>query len=214
MSTKPGQLHTVHCPDSLLAWLAVHGECWESVDFAWQHPQFAEFPPEIMTNLGHARRLSCVRHGASLLYNLMLAELAGREPLRDEFREGFAQWSDEFEADIRPELAEWDLGELWRVVRRVNPRLSPNARRFCERWVHIVAASHPAWQVADHRQARRLVRERELQLKGGRARLSNPAARANWGESSGLTRLDYRWSVAQDIIMDILRGLAGEQPDA
>ena len=56
----------------LLAWLVEHGRP-SDVTFAWEHPDLADFPPEIGHDLSQARMLSAVMQGAALLYNLLLA---------------------------------------------------------------------------------------------------------------------------------------------
>jgi hypothetical protein len=59
--------------------------------------------------------------------------------------------------------------------------------------------------VADDPALRALVKEREIHLKRGRARLANPSALDAWRGGSGLVRLDYRWGVAQQLLGDIYR---------
>jgi hypothetical protein len=75
--------------DSLLAHLALHCTPVE-VDFPWEHPDRATFPATHGELLMHAQRFSRAMHGAAILYNLLLAHLAGQEELHDEHRERFA----------------------------------------------------------------------------------------------------------------------------
>ena len=60
-------------PDSLLTHLAKagrHADC----DFVWEHPDYMAFPGSSRRLIKHAEAFSAVMHGATLLYNLMLAE--------------------------------------------------------------------------------------------------------------------------------------------
>ena len=56
--------------------------------------------------------------------------------------------------------------------------------------------------------ARQLVRERERELKGQRARLQNRQALLLWRGDAGSRQMDFRWAVAQTIVNDILDGLS------
>ena len=57
--------------------------------------------------------------------------------------------------------------------------------------------------------ATKLITTRERQIKGGRARLVNQAALDRWSGRSGLSRLDYRWSVARRHLQRPLRREVG-----
>lgn len=64
-----------HCRESLLTFLVQNSRSIiGGVPFAWEHPQYIEFPQSIREKLEHARNFSEIMHGAALLYNLMLAE--------------------------------------------------------------------------------------------------------------------------------------------
>jgi hypothetical protein len=62
--------------------------------------------------------------------------------------------------------------------------------------------------------AERLIRDRELAIKGQRARLHNRRALELWSGAAGTAQLTYRWPVAQQIILDIIHGLSEEAGDA
>ena len=51
--------------------------------------------------------------------------------------------------------------------------------------------------------ARALVRAREMQLKGGRSRFSNATALNQWRGAAGLSRMDYRWGTVRRFIRDL-----------
>ena len=60
----------------------------------------------------------------------------------------------------------------------------------------------------DQRVAHELIEQRESQLKGKLARLTNANARERWNENSGTAQMDYRWGVTRDLLKDIFDGLA------
>ena len=60
----------------------------------------------------------------------------------------------------------------------------------------------------------RLVREREVQLKRGRARLTNPRRLELWGGRSGTGRMAYRWGATKVLLKDIFDGLERSEGDA
>ncbi|GIL34006.1 DUF6361 family protein [Phycicoccus sp. DTK01] len=184
------------CPTSLLAWLALH-EDDVSIDYVWQHPAAAQFPEHARHLVDHARRFHHAIFGSALLYNLLVAEKRGDAQLVDAFREYLDDWEDE----IRSEQVfdGWDCTHLWSTLTRLNPRLRVATRMFVDAWLDRAQQRH----VADDASARDLVRDREVRIKGGRARLANPAALETWSEAAGLARLDYRWGVASRHLDDI-----------
>jgi hypothetical protein len=67
------------CSGSLLAELVAHRQRYGDVPFAWQHKHCTALPPKLRELLDHSQNFSEVMHGASLLYNLILAEQAHRK---------------------------------------------------------------------------------------------------------------------------------------
>lgn len=188
---------------SLLAFLAVHGRSWSSTEYAWIHPQLADFPTEIRRQLEHARLFSTVMHGAALLYNLLLAELRVSDELVAHYRGRLEEWAARLE-QMRSDVAAWDLLAFWSLVMGAGARVHPYSRSFVESWVGLVRAVDNALLLADRDDARRLIGERERQLKRTQARLGNPRALELWGGGSGTAALDFRWGVSQRILLDIV----------
>ena len=62
--------------------------------------------------------------------------------------------------------------------------------------------------VADDPSLRTLVTERELRLKGARARLANPNRLREWTPGVGVGRMDFRWVRVRQFMLDLHRGLA------
>ena len=69
-------------PDSLLAFLVDRDHGGASPTFPWLHPRFGDLPSALQAQLRHARNFSETIHGASLLYNLMLADARGLEEFK------------------------------------------------------------------------------------------------------------------------------------
>lgn len=199
-----------HAPGTLLAFLVDHSRPFEEVDFPWQHPQFGEFPDHSREQLGHARNFSEVIHGAALLYNLMLAELDEAEGWVEDYTARLMEWAGQLEARRRW-LADWDRGDFWNAVRSRGAHIPLRIQRFVDRWLDLALSPGTAGAIASNEAARELIRERERSLKGERARLFSRRALEMWNGEAGTARLDYRWSVARTIVLDIRKGLSEEE---
>lgn len=187
-------------PTSLLTWLARqadNGQC----AYIWQHPALGDFPAAARRLVEHAEIFSGVIHGASLLYNLQLAELRGREDWIELYRGRLAQWAAELD-DQR--LAAWSLADFWREVEHPTHTIRPALVRFVQDWVGLARTGAAALQ--DSEAARALVRDRERRLKTSQSRFANHAVRDRWGGASGAERLSFRWGQAQSHLEDLFRG--------
>ena len=97
---------------------------------------------------------------------------------------------------------------MWRRLRSANPRLRGATIAFADRWHALVMEmAQPPTAPETHPEARRFVRERELTLKGLRARLTYPEARDIRRGYPASGRLDFRWTQVQRIVADILEPL-------
>jgi hypothetical protein len=185
---------------SLLTWLAGqsdNGQC----AYIWQHPALGDFPAEARRLVEHAEVFSCVIHGASLLYNLQLAELRAREDWIELYRGRLAQWAAELDEQ---RLAAWSLEDFWREVEHPTHTIRPALVRFVQDWVGLVRIG--AASIPDSEAARALVRDRERRLKTSQSRFANHAVRDRWGGASGADRLSFRWGQAQSHLGDLLNG--------
>ena len=144
-------------------------------------------------------------YGAAVLYNLLLAESAKAGPLVDDYRGRLEAWADDLTSSGA--CVGWDRPGLWRLVRGRNPRIVGPTVGFVDRWAELVSRRPSG--IADDGTARRLVADREVQLKGPRARLVNPRALDQWRGESGLRRMDFRWGIGTRIVTDIHDGLQG-----
>lgn len=195
-----------YAPRTLLAFLLDEGE--RSVaPFPWDHHQTAVFTKGLADQLAHAQRFSEVVHGAALLYNLMLAEALGNEDWRHDYLTKLESWGDRIDA-ARWLYASWDLRRFWEVTYSGGARIPRQTQSFAEDWLTLVVGSPRAFDVVLGERARRLIHERELAVKRGRARLHNKQALALWQGASGTDQIDFRWRQARTIVNDILAGVS------
>ena len=177
------------------------------VNYPWEHFSAAFATPALAAWLEDARLFSLVHKGAAVLYNLMLAEALRRDKDQDVYSADLAGWS----SDVREhqdDLAKWDRAAMWRRLRNANPRFRTATIAFADRWHALATAmAQLPFDPEGNPEARRLVRERELTLKGMRARLTFAEARDIRRGYPASGRLDFRWAQVQRIVADILEPL-------
>lgn len=182
---------------TMLSWLITHPPSADAA-FVWEVDNLSSAPPHLVTLVDHARKFSVAIHGATLLYNLLLAEKANRSSLQDRYRDQLRQWRAELETSNV--LADWDRADWWATIQRQNSRLSPLTRRFVDEWLDLASSRV---DVAASVAARDLVALRERRIKGGRARLVNQSALDRWQGGSGTSRHDFRWATAKSHLNDL-----------
>ena len=195
-------------PSSLLAHLAYSYSGVSSV-YPWEYS--GSLSSELLSGqLEHARLFSLVMFGASILYNVMLAELYSSRGYGDHGLsskiELFQSWSDlvALEIDV---LRSWfsSLDSFWDLIADQPHTVSPATRRFVSLWCSLVVRGG---SLLYSESARELVRSREILKKGhNRSRFLNMAALRQWGGASGMYRMDFRWSVVKGLMSDLFRGL-------
>ena len=121
----------------------------------------------------------------------------------DEFRAGLAEWAAREADEDRP----FEPDALWQLVVRRGGRLPYPQRLFIESWSRRIAELGPD-RVADDDRLRTLVTERELRLKGARARLANRNRLMDWTPGVGVGRMDFRWFRVRQFMIDLHRGVA------
>lgn len=194
---------------SVFAYLLLQTSEPADASFVWEHPECQTLPPALSRQLAHARLFSETMYGASILYNLWLAEL---EPVRpaivEECQALLEEWSAGIDA-LRPELAGWSLDDFWFFVRACGAKPSELSRAFVEKWIDYVrAASNPS-ELAKSAPARNLIATREHAIKGALARFENARSREVWQGAAGLGRMDFRWASARTLMNDVNDGLRG-----
>ena len=150
-------------------------------------------------SLEFAHVFSEVMRGASLLYNLMLAEARSFEAQQAEHRSRLEEWADQVTIP-----ASWNWDEFWAVASLSNRRIPLLTRRFVDGWFELALDGRA---IVDDPRGRALLRDREHATKGSQARLHNRRALELWGGSSGVGQLSYRWPVVQRMVNDILKGI-------
>lgn len=193
-----------HCSKSLLAVLVRDRLSVSEVNFAWELT--ADLPQNLREQLDQGRNFSEAMLGAQLQYNLMLAEMCNWPDVADDFRGRLDLWWKTI-SEHHQELKAWDRRRFWQIVYQGNPRVSSRARSFINDWVDLVLRSNSLAKILDGIQARQLIEHRELQLKGGLARLRNQRALELWTGAAGDGQLDLRWTATRRIVMDIVNGL-------
>ena len=198
------------CSGSLLAALVARRSRHADVPFAWQHAYSTELPPKLGEMVHHAQNFSEVMHGASLLYNLILAEEAQWDEDVDQYRQRFQEWAQLLSERSRV-LADWKRKRFWELIRATNPRISSPTYDFINEWWDLALGDDTA-RLFDSSIARALITERERRLKKSLARIGNPRAQELWKGESGSAQLEFRWRISQRLLGDIFEGL--EAPDA
>jgi hypothetical protein len=209
------RIQTTH-PTSLLAVLATDDHAWEKCDFPWEHPSRGAFNARHQEQLVHAQLFSESIHGAPLLYNLMLAEKAENDELKDEYHQALANWAEEIENN-RSAIEKWDQTLFWQIAAQRRARVGPRTQGFITHWLGLaIVKDQVAKRIAESKPARQLIAQRERALKGEQSRLTNPRALERWSGAAGTGQIDYRWRVTQTILLDILegRGRGVHQTDA
>ncbi|QDU96259.1 DUF6361 family protein [Lignipirellula cremea] len=196
-----------NCGQSLMAWLVREQVEFVSVPFAWDLA--VELPAVLANQVLHGQNFSESMHGAQLLYNLILAEHRAWQEKIDLYRKDLSAWGQRISRrmDI---LRDWDRREFWRIVYQSNPRVSSRARSFIQTWIDLATTALDLNAIADSKAARQLVENREVQLKGGLARVRSKRARELWKGAAGAAQMDLRWSSARRIVSDILTGMESE----
>lgn len=182
-------------------------------DYVWDESVAALLSHGLKGKVDHARLFAWCAWGAPLVYAMMLAEMKGSDESVDlELR--LVTWQDQLR-DAEAELRGWDRDAFWNLVSVMNPTLSSRTRAFAAAWIDVAfraAAGEPIWRDAA---VRKLIYNRELQLKGALARLipDNHRARDRWQRDVGGGAMDYRWGPAQIVLNDIIAGLHGSAVD-
>ena len=197
---------------SLLSVFSDEDGPWDHVDFVWEHKLIINhnLPPELGRIVYHARNFSEIMHGASLLYNLMLAR---------RFYDKFSQWEDKisfYENEInkwsgmvslrKDVYASWDYEkEFWQIIYNQNERIPSKTQTLINNWLQLVFSSAKPADVASDEKAHALLRNRERNHKPlGMARLVDDNALRLWSGAAGTAQLDFRWGISQRLLTDIL----------
>jgi hypothetical protein len=179
-------------PDSLFAFLVRNPVDASDITLPWEHPLADDLPTKCGTDLAHARCFSEAMHGASLIYNLMLAERKEDDALVAGYRERLDLWSDLVSARMS-DLQHWARGDFWQLATRAGARVTQRTRFFVDGWLDALIGKPPQ-RLLDDKRIRLMIKDRETKLKGSLARLVSRRALEGWGGASSSEPLDYRWN--------------------
>jgi hypothetical protein len=181
------------------------------VDFPWEHPITGKLASSLQSDLTHSRCFSEAIHGASMLYNLLLARAyKQREEWITIYDKGMEEWSKSIGQRFG-ELSKWhgSLREFWNLKFIRDANIPSRTRDFVNTWLNLLFSSKDTMAAASGKPAQSLIRNREISLKGKRARLDNQRALEQWQGASGASQIDYRWGNASVMVQDIIEGLKG-----
>lgn len=196
-------------PNSLLAYLLHLARPPGNTNFPWEHVPPIELPPALSEELGHAQNFSEAMHGASLLYNLMLAREKESDDLVEHYEEWLAEWWEGLK-QRSDNLSKWNRPRLWTLVAVWGARVPPPTHNFVETWLSAIGTAQRIETILSDRRLHNLIRDRERFLKRARARLGNPRALDLWNGRSGASQLDYRWGrPVRQMLDDLIRRPAG-----
>lgn len=188
--------------DSLYAWFLRHRVDPGEWRYLWDHPECGSFPQDLASLVEHGRRFHHLMHGAALLYNLLVSELALDDVLTQRYASAIAEWRETI-GDLGI-LDDWSIETFLLAVSMRNPQLKGTTATFVRLWASGVARAD---EIPNDVPLRELITKREWHTKRSRGRLVNPAARDGWEGGAGLVPLDYNWRVAQGVVGDILKAL-------
>ena len=199
-------------PQTLLASLCATPDVATHCKYPWDVPG-GGLPVEVTEVLWHARCFSELTAGPQYAYNILVARRAGLDLgwATDEVEQSqlgrLQEWV-ELVADRHDELRSWvdHLPAFWELLDR-NRRspVSYGTRSFVTKAVNM-AVDNPGGFQNDERYHKEIC-NREIQLKGKRARLANRAALENWHGSPVGGRQTYRWSIAKGYLAEIAEAL-------
>jgi len=182
----------------------------------WDEELPRDSDPRMINLVRHAKQFSCATNGASLLYNLMLAEdfaNLDKDPTNQQsveyYQDRLAEWA-EIAREIN--LADWaaHIGDFWECLFDEHVKVPLRTQAFINRFSAELANSPTLLEAS--KSARTIIRSRENEHKGLQARLnsSNKKRLREWNGDSGTRPLLYRWPQVQRLLIDIDRGLKGE----
>jgi len=194
----------ISCNQSLLAYLVDQCKPVET-DFAWSHPNLADFPDHLREKLSHAQNFSESMQGAGLLYNLMLAEKRSSNELIDSYRERIYKWHQHLLSN-EINLMNWDLNEFWKLIEQVG-HIYPTTQIFVNDWLGLLLGNSVIVNPSDNQRMKQLIHDREYRLKRNRSRLENSRHLELWTGDAGTGQLDFRFGIGNRIARDIQIGI-------
>jgi hypothetical protein len=212
-STRAGGVHVgpVSNTPSLLAAVAKN-PISAHVPTPWDLPDAVIASDVLREALHHAQVFSLVIQGARLRYVGLLYDAQRNAHLpksdgEDVLKGLVAQWQRQMQAQSALVLA-WvpHLTDMYELLSRFRVNIGAVTRVFLAQW--CAAAAQDPVQAMKSQQTTNLITNRECTLKTTNARLVSESALRAWdGSLFGSRPLDYRWAIAQNMLLDCLSGL-------
>lgn len=172
----------------------------DNVDFVWNHKYINQLGEKLFNQIKHAHFFADTIYGAHLLYNLMLSQKD--ENTNNELEEKYLKLVNDWKVDIKDQkkhLKAWDLEGFWLIVGVNDIKL----KSFIKNWYDIILNERYLDEIENNSYVRELIAQREKLIKGNRARLFNQTYLEKWGGASSVSKLDFRWNIANNFIRDI-----------
>ncbi|GAA4513810.1 DUF6361 family protein [Brevibacterium yomogidense] len=204
---------THRAPGSFLAHLVENQPTsWTDLNSApdsFASPEIAvDLPPDLRGLVTRAKKYAIAVHGASLVYNLVLARRTGRYIDDETTYEGhyidwIREWFDEAQAEGTPTAEEQN--QIWLMVTATGRALSRSTMTFVRDWIASVDAATTADQLIKSADVNQRIVSREREKKGARARLAagNRRALDAWSGAAGTGRNNFRWNYVVQHLQDL-----------
>ena len=202
-----------HCSNTLLEFLASNPDVLLTEKF--EDLDVSRASKKIQQEFNLACRFSLHVHGATLLYNYLLAQArlqigSAKEQRCEEwmkkYQEAFVKWAikEREEHPFKPEI-------LWAFMANSDRKVPPLQKKFIEQWSLLTNSLHKdmsPYSLLENETLHNLIHQRETQLKGNRSRLNNSDTTRllNWSGSTGSARLNFRWHKVQQLLKDLHDG--------
>jgi hypothetical protein len=191
-------------PDALLARLIDPGFGDTEVGRLWMVPQREELSAELQQEVDRAQSFAELMQAANLVYALVLAEMPESAESPESYREQLLDWAEVNEPRMSAHQRHANSDE-WLAVKTRRP--AAGALHFEREWrAHLLKLGDLS-ALSDDDNAKRMIREREVRVKGRRARVHGGRRLERWTGSGTVGTLDFRWGTARRIIADIVEGL-------
>jgi hypothetical protein len=191
-------------PDTLLARLIdLEARDRDAARF-WLSPKVERLSDKLREEIDRAQSFAELMQAANILYALVLAEMDESAESPDRYRDQLEDWAEANEP--RRNAHECHVNsEDWLAVQQRRP--ASGALRFEREWRAHVLGLDRLGALIDDEEARRMIRQREVRVKGRRARVHGGRRLERWSGSGTVGTLDFRWGTASTIIADIVEGL-------
>jgi len=189
---------------SYLGWL-LNQPVDEAAKWPWTHAAAVDAPEQIHKTVTIAEHYSLSQHGPSLLYNMLVAQVAQRDDLAADYQERLHVWASDMNSRF-PQMP-YPLSDLWSLADRVGARVTPAARDFID-WT-LTMSPEERTGLAQDRNAAQRIEVREYGLKRAMARLKGDRSLDSWSGASGSGLINYRWPSVMPMVRDIVTAREG-----